>query len=438
MARFAHACREQMNRLVIKLELVLGPGTASLGIRIGLHSGPTTAGILRGDKARFQLFGDTVNTGKRLDSWCGLGLASLASPSDPFFYPTAIAARLESTGDTNRIHISQATADELAKAGKGHWYAPRDGVVFAKGKGRLQTYFLQAAQSGSTFGGGEALRMSGFETCSTVDSEQSPLDSPEIGDEELKLLKLEKERTQTAERLVDWNVSLLENLLQQVMASRAEATQASERKLRTVEASIGKDGMVIEEVKSIITLPQFNQWKAAKSDKSVKVPKVVKKQLKEYVTLMMNSYLQNPFHNFEHASHVAMSVNKLLSRIVAPDTVDFSGEPSKKCQRDAAELHDHTYGITSDPLTQLGIVLSALCHDIDHRGVPNGQLCLEDEHLASVYQGKSVAEQNSVDLGWAMLMDDKFRDLRGCMYSNEDELMRLRQIIVNSVVRALF
>ena len=33
-------------------------GTASLTLRIGLNSGPTTAGVLRGEKARFQLFGD--------------------------------------------------------------------------------------------------------------------------------------------------------------------------------------------------------------------------------------------------------------------------------------------------------------------------------------------------------------------------------------------
>ena len=47
--------------LTKRLEANLGPGTASLGMRFGLHSGPVTAGVLRGEKSRFQLFGDTIH-----------------------------------------------------------------------------------------------------------------------------------------------------------------------------------------------------------------------------------------------------------------------------------------------------------------------------------------------------------------------------------------
>jgi hypothetical protein len=35
-----------------------GPDTSALSFRIGLHSGPVTGGVLRGENARFQLFGD--------------------------------------------------------------------------------------------------------------------------------------------------------------------------------------------------------------------------------------------------------------------------------------------------------------------------------------------------------------------------------------------
>ena len=65
MAAFAQQCLDRFNELTKELELGLGPGTADLGIRIGLHSGSVTAGVLRGEKSRFQLFGDTMNTASR-------------------------------------------------------------------------------------------------------------------------------------------------------------------------------------------------------------------------------------------------------------------------------------------------------------------------------------------------------------------------------------
>ena len=44
MARFAKDCLRRMHEAVRELEVILGPDTAELSLRIGLHSGQVTAG----------------------------------------------------------------------------------------------------------------------------------------------------------------------------------------------------------------------------------------------------------------------------------------------------------------------------------------------------------------------------------------------------------
>ena len=122
MARFALDCSQKMMSLTHDLVASLGPETADLGLRIGLNSGPCTAGVLRGERARFQLFGNTIN----------------------------VAARMESNGVRERIQASQTTADCLISAGKGHWVEAREDLVEAKGKGAMQTYWITPKRSAGT------------------------------------------------------------------------------------------------------------------------------------------------------------------------------------------------------------------------------------------------------------------------------------------------
>jgi class 3 adenylate cyclase len=55
MARFARDIHAKMQVLTKELEIALGPDTADLAFRIGVHSGSITGGVLRGDNDRFQL-----------------------------------------------------------------------------------------------------------------------------------------------------------------------------------------------------------------------------------------------------------------------------------------------------------------------------------------------------------------------------------------------
>jgi hypothetical protein len=79
-------------------------------------------------------------------------------------------------------------------------------------------------------------------------------------------------------------------------------------------------------------------------------------------------------------------------------------------------------------------VFSALIHDLDHTGVPNGTLIKEQATIAAVYNNKSVAEQNSVDIAWELLLQPQYDDLRRTIYVTGEEFRRFRQLLINLVI----
>jgi hypothetical protein len=130
-----------------------------------------------------------------------------------------------------------------------------------------------------------------------------------------------------------------------------------------------------------------------------------------------------------------MSVNKLLTRIVTPDLASAASTKDKKALHEmAAEIHNFTHGLTSDPMASFAIVFSALIHDVDHQGVSNVQLAKEEPAMGELYRNKSVAEQNSLDIAWDLLMSEQFDQLRKFIFGTQEEMLRFRQLIVNVVL----
>jgi class 3 adenylate cyclase len=86
-----------------------------LDLRIGLHYGPVTAGVLGKDRLQYDVWGDTVN----------------------------VASRMESTSEPGRIHVSEAFAAALdsERANEHLSLLPR-GEMEIKGKGLMNTFWL--------------------------------------------------------------------------------------------------------------------------------------------------------------------------------------------------------------------------------------------------------------------------------------------------------
>jgi 3'5'-cyclic nucleotide phosphodiesterase len=309
---------------------------------------------------------------------------------------------MQSTGVVNRIQISQDTAQMLIAAHKKDWLIPREDRVVAKGKGELVTYFLDTS----------------LDNPSVVDSSMgdhsasgsSYSDNHEgLGDTFLTYQN-QKNIDEKKSRVAAWTVEVLAASLKEIIACRqsrkVKSSPRSKMEELERESLTHRDGSssVIHEVAGVIVLPDYtatNRTRAAHAGKVALDAKVLE-ELQAYVNEISFLYNDNPFHSFDHANHVVMSVNKLLSRINAPD-LDLETEQ---------KLHDHTYGITSDPLTWFAVVFAALIHDVDHSGVPNSQLVKEGAPLSQLYNDKSVAEQNSFDISWDLLMEPAYANLR--------------------------
>ena len=243
--------------------------------------------------------------------------------------------------------------------------------------------------------------------------------------------------TAETNRLIDWTVSVFEGLFRKLCAHRQSLEAANIRRPSITgrrpsstglptrskcRRNLVVEGTPREEVVESIDLPAFKKLEAVDPD-TIELPEVVVTQLRGFVSTIAQLYRPNAFHNFAHACHVTMSTKKLLQRITT-----LSNTLSQQ------EVYFHSFGLASDPLTEVAMIFSALIHDVDHPGVSNGQLVLEQDDMAVRFKDKSVAEQNSIEVAWALLMSENYSDLCDFLFSSRAESNQFRQLVVNGVM----
>jgi class 3 adenylate cyclase len=84
--------------------------TPDLAIRVGIHSGPVTGGVVGTQKFAFDVWGNTVN----------------------------VAARIQQTADPGRVHVSEET---MRQCGDGYRFEPAASSEL-KGLGPIRTYYV--------------------------------------------------------------------------------------------------------------------------------------------------------------------------------------------------------------------------------------------------------------------------------------------------------
>jgi hypothetical protein len=351
----------------------------------------------------------------------GLGLLHFATSANsalpdtlhPSISPSSKFTTFQSTGVPGRIQVSMATANLLSGAGKEYWVTLREDMVVDEGKRGVVTFWLDTnLKRGTSVSSG--LSMSDAQTECSLEK------------------ALPKSTLMEHDRLINWITDLLLGYVRTIAATNdSMAVNRDPPDMLVYSPPEGKT--CLDEVVEVLKLPDFDAEAClTPMDIDTDISPAVAQQLRDVVTSIANNYRDNPFHNFEHACHVTMSVEKFITRIVTPADIDEND--LKSAEGIASILHDYTHGINSDPLTLFAIVFSALIHDTDHRGVSNVQLCKEDESMADLYKNKSVAEQNSLDIAWDILMSEEFEELRATLFATRADLLRFRQVIVNIVL----
>jgi hypothetical protein len=224
---------------------------------------------------------------------------------------------MESAGVSNKIHLSQQTADLLTQANKGHWLIKRENKVKASGKGKIlyeesllvgidrccflslinfllligeiQTYFLdvKSAERGSVVG--------------------SP--TPSISKVSMagEILSIQQSRTtERRNRVVEWTVEIMAQQLLVMIQVRKDThlkpdpiqiiTELEERSKSQYESL----NMVVDEVAEAIILPDYNSKMTrctihdSNDDKNNHLDPVVLYELRSYVQTIASLYKDNP------------------------------------------------------------------------------------------------------------------------------------------------
>jgi hypothetical protein len=295
------------------------------------------------------------------------------------------------------------------------------------------------------------------------------------------------ENEPTVDTLISFVSTILERRLVDVVRYRMELRLAIER--RRLSSDVSSQGESNDEEFGLASEGgRSTGGDLPPSQAPVLLTSICRHQLRAYVRRIASMYRDNRYHGLEHATHVTMSADKLLEMIhkgsveltedvddteinelsvhephnliianrkrplddssqstmgknngftlsmdsTRNSTDDFFGRchrPKRSKLQQSCEQRIHP-----DLFSKFAVTFAAFIHDVDHQGVPNTRLVLENDPIVEQHGSLSVAEKHSINVAFRALSESEFDVFRSVIFESRDDQYEMHRIVANMVL----